>query len=207
MQRIFDLDQMLIRWLERLAQWYQKLTGKTNFFLAKIALILAVLAPIILWVLFGTISVLVALFISGTNYLFMRKQQFPLYLNKDLEAKVMNDAAKGLANQRKTDYSAIVERISDYSLCVLVTTLIPVFSNTADFSGVTKVCLVVELLCTIANILIACDPLPPGNSKIRGWINGIKAFFAKLATVSTSAFRSNETLFYLQRKRRTVSSS
>lgn len=189
MESIFGFDQRIIGMVEKFTQNLQRMTGKNNFLVAKVFFVLSLIAPFLLWILLDQVTLLAAIVIASLNFYFARKdKKVALIFEPDLEERVLSDSANGLANYRKNDYQEITNRLSQYFLCIVAAALIPLL-NFDLMREVIRAGFATQLLETIALIALACDPLPPGNSKIRNWINGIRAFFAKPATVPTQAFR------------------
>lgn len=110
---------------------------------------------------------------------------------RDEEARIFTDLSKGLSNFRKIAKSEIGGRkgVMTITCLFLAVYFLTTISILLFFAG---------LVLYLGFLLRACDPLPPSESKVRQWINGLKASFRSPVPAGTSAFRStNETLFIL----------
>ena len=157
MGALWMADDWLILQFERFGHWFQRLTGRTNFFLAA----LCDLANSALCVAFGfwTSDIVYLIF----SFFFLSYSIGNLYREK---------SALGAESRR---YMNPMKAVRFFKLMRVIYPLFGFFVS-MGLSGTTGVGIaVIALLVWIAIYLEACDPLPPGTSKIRQWLNSMKA--------------------------------
>ena len=154
---VFAFDQWLLGKFEAFAHWFQRLTGRTNLFLAKIALCVGAT----FW-LFSMLSrqqfILFAIFGA---IMFMRT----LTMDWD-EKKAYRRLEQGVANPGKiTGFRGRL--FLQFWFLLLAALEIPLLF-VAEMKPLISAG---QIFFVFAEYFEACDPLPPGTSKIREWLD------------------------------------
>ncbi len=114
---------------------------------------------------------------------------YPYYI-EDIEGEEFARLSRGLANRLKVDTGSICMRFLFVIACLFFTLLLGNESSDVLLK-------IVFISWCMHSYFQSCDSLPPGASKVRQWINAIKAYRFKPATAQAAAFRENEVLFIL----------
>jgi hypothetical protein len=177
---LLKIDMFLLTSLERFTHKFQRLTGKTNFWLASQMVVIRIMVYIV-WILetfevFAYIPVwLAAPSVAMSTLLLWLVGVRPNYrLAKGFEIKEKDAylrVAKGLANPKKIAHGfgvfRIVTLISAPSLFLLLSTL---STATSTKLGGT----ILGITIPVQFYLEACDPLPPCSSKIMDWFRSFR---------------------------------
>jgi hypothetical protein len=168
------VDTALLDLIERLCHAFQRLTGRTNVWLAVQLTNLSIIVYFV-WagVYFWTIDDLSArfalvLFCSGLLYLLSQtifKESIEMY-----ESNAYRRVAKGVRNPR---------RLRDALMRTLFLSLSLVLAGPVVFGYRTLHLTIILLsyslivLTTLVLYLLACDPLPPCPGKVREWLRSL----------------------------------
>lgn len=167
------LDSALLDFTERLCHRFQRLTGRTNLWLAfqltNLSIVIYFVWVAGLYIVNGDVAfrVFVALF-CGSVLFGLTRTVFKTPL-ESLEAAAYRRVAKGLRNPR---------RIRDFQLRIAFITLSLVLSYPLWLAYVTlhlEYVLLATVLIVVTTVLlyvIACDPLPPCRGKVTVWLWG-----------------------------------
>ncbi len=189
---VFELiDERILALFTKFSHWFQRLTGLTNFFLARIFLFLMVIETIVrilnYWfhlisrktTITGVVvsSIMVLLSVLYLHYLHEADEQ--IYRDNPTKPLIQHLFESGSAG-----YALVFVRV--ISVFIIVLTL-PAHVWFSFFEKPEKN--VVWALETYVNFgltyfiafvyFVLVDPLPPGKSKVRQWINDIQAGFQK----------------------------
>ena len=167
------VDGALLRFVERFCHRFQRLTGRTNVWLAFQLTNLSIVVYFV-WAGFyflrigGAGRVMLTLFCAGVLYL-LTQTIFRVPL-ETYEASAYQRVAKGLRNPRQV--RDVLLRLPFLTLSVvlayptwLVYTTLRLHIIALTYSLV--------LLTTIVLYLLACDPLPPCRGTVRAWISSL----------------------------------
>lgn len=188
---LIEIDEMAIAFAERISHRVQILTGKTNFFLARVASKLILIAPIFITVFKNEnpdqvhfiANAIAGLFIGATWYFL-----FGIFIKGCDEKKALSQMYQGYKNPEKLRRQPLRTGVCMAAGMMWV-------CSTIDFDHVINMA-ACYTFCWISLVFQACDTLPPGKSKIREWIDGLKAWGSKPIPATSSAFRvTDETLF------------
>jgi hypothetical protein len=172
------VDLALLNLTERFCQGFQRLTGRTNVWLAVQLTNLSIIvyfaaAAAYFWLSDTVLRVGLGLFCAGLLYL-LSQTVFRVPVEA-YENSAYRRVAKGLRNPR---------RVRDAMLRILFLTLSIVFPSPAIFVYVTlrleipRLGILLPLtyslivLTTVVLYLLACDPLPPCAGKVFEWLRG-----------------------------------
>lgn len=166
----YPFDRWLIGKFEAFAHWFQRLTGRTNWFLALCAICISNATFLYFFWKIGDLAI--ALILGVLSFLdVLAVSSFEMDAARRLE--------KGLANPRKSFFGATMRL---FFVAFIGWLFVPFWFRRFDVDQMT----VAFALCFffLYQYFSACDPLPPGTSKIREWL---ESFGRKLATVSSRA--------------------
>ncbi|QQS23222.1 hypothetical protein IPM19_01500 [bacterium] len=185
LSQLYRFDQWSIEKAEKFSKKIQIWTGKNNFFLAKFMAKLAH-APF-LAVLFynpNQAPLAASLFTFGCFNLF-----FYIFFTKEVinynEDRILSQAKKGVSNELKVKESAIIVRLSKIFLLFFSLAFDLLLSSTAP-----PVMPIFWLLLWISLVFLACDSLPPSESKLKQKIKELKASLAPAQPATNAAFHS-----------------
>jgi len=168
------VDSALLDFTERLCRHFQSWSGRTNVWLAfqltNLSIIVYFAWVAVLYWLTGMLAlrVFVALFCGGV-FLVLTRTLFKVSIETS-ETQAYRRVAQGLRNPR---------RIRDAQLRIAFLTLSVLLAWPLWFAYMTRglrFMLLTEalvVLTTAVLYLLACDPLPPSESKVREWIRGL----------------------------------
>jgi len=168
------VDSALLDFTERLCRRFQTWSGRTNVWLAfqltNLSIVVYFAWVAVLYWLTGmfALRVFVALFCGGV-FLVLTRTIFEVSIDAS-ETQAYRRVAKGLRNPR---------RIRDVQLRIAFLTLSVLLAWPLWFAYVTlrlRFMLLTEalvVLTTAVLYLLACDPLPPCEGKVREWIRGL----------------------------------
>ena len=166
------IDSVILNLTERSCRRFQRLTGRTNVWLA---LQLTNLSIIVYFVWAGVYSwssevaprLLICLFCGGLLYL-LTQTVFKVPIEA-YENDAYRRVAKGFRNPRRVRDALL--RISFLTLCfALIYPIVFVYVHLRVHAVLLSYSLIV--LTTIVLYLLACDPLPPCAGKLRVWLRG-----------------------------------
>ena len=172
---LIEIDVWLLGKLEKFSHWFQKLTGKNCFWLAKMAavfhglIIVVILMP---GVFLGDQTVAI---VSGILMMFTFFTVFKHFaLIKHRELVVLRE--ENLSNPFKVlDYDWRITILFVILLCLFIMVIgyFPVFGAMLAF---------LIFWQGLLYYFSACDPLPPAKSKVKEWkekfVNAVKGVFA-----------------------------
>jgi len=179
------IDSVVLNLIERSCRGFQRLTGRTNVWLA---LQLTNLSIIVYFVWAGLyafnidieLRVVAAIFCVALLYVLTQtifKTPIETY-----EAAAYQRVAKGLRNPRRIRDALL--RTSFLTLClVLAYPVLFVYQNLPtlplqlkpDTTNLVVLSYLLILLTTSVLYLLACDPLPPCVGKVREWMRGLSS--------------------------------
>jgi len=179
------IDSIVLNLIERSCRGFQRLTGRTNVWLA---LQLTNLSIIVYFVWAGLyafnidieLRVVAAIFCVALLYVLTQtifKTPIETY-----EAAAYQRVAKGLRNPRRIRDALL--RTSFLTLClVLAYPVLFVYQNLPtlplqlkpDTTNLVVLSYLLILLTTSVLYLLACDPLPPCVGKVREWMRGLSS--------------------------------
>ena len=189
------IDSVVLNLIERSCRGFQRLTGRTNVWLA---LQLTNLSIIVYFVWAGLyafnidieLRVVAAIFCVALLYVLTQtifKTPIETY-----EAAAYQRVAKGLRNPRRIRDALL--RTSFLTLClVLAYPVLFVYQNLRtlplqlkpDTTNLVVLSYLLILLTTSVLYLLACDPLPPCVGKVREWMRGLSPSRAVAADANT----------------------
>jgi hypothetical protein len=174
-------DSLILKLFTNISHKFQRLTGKTNFFLAKIATVIvgsAIFMDLInYWLhVFEPPPSLISVIINGGMLVWM----FLLMSVCDIAEQ------NALSSERtKTDFGSLTREpwfrlllaFNVFMIMIMLPRFYPVLTKTQFIA------MLIRSLGYIAMVsfcyLINVDPLPPSKSKIKEWIESFAAGFAK----------------------------
>lgn len=167
---LFRFDAWLIRQLEKFTHWFQKLTGKDNFFLARCALAVSVVCILVRAIDPVTGNLRYQQLFSGGVFGLLY-----LYNTSTEEETIREDAIKGFANRNKVSSFVRFLRLLWFSIMIIVTLpqcfLFALFLfGDIPFGIIDWRRVLDESSFALFWYLIACDPLPPCSSKVMDWL-------------------------------------
>ncbi len=177
--RLVAFDQWLIGKFETFAHWFQRWTGKTNYFLARITFANAIaLVGFFAWMRGGFFLPIVFGF-CGLLWMHL--------LSRD-EEMAYRRMEKGVANPEKYEWCGVRMVAVGVALFLFFLFLYAFLLLRGQFSQPESIGIFSGygglLFYPISLYFSACDPLPPGTSKIRAWFESL---FLKPAAVSSRA--------------------
>lgn len=173
------LDKALLRVFTRISHSFQRLTGKTNFFLAKLAAMFAICVA-----LMQVINYWVPIF-GKPHGLFFHLIFVMLMIHYTVQCDQAEDSI--LSGGRVLPGWVFETRVFGRRRFWLVLALIEVFLimplPIGEDRSVFLVYLTRSIACNLAvfHYLISVDPLPPGTSKLQEWAKNIRASFQKVS--------------------------
>jgi len=176
------LDAFVLDLVERICQWFQVLTGRTNVWLA-VQLTNLSIAMYFVWAVsyFQRVHlgarIIVVAFCGGLLYALSQTVfKDPIEL---AEEQAYRRAAKGLRNPRRLRDAPL--RTSFLTLSVIL--LYPLLLVQALHVPFALLTYSLVVLTTILLYVLSCDPLPPCVGKVREWL--AKFAPSRLATSET----------------------
>jgi hypothetical protein len=185
MKLIERIDSAFLKLFTKFSHWFQRLTGKTNFFLARICLVIVVLGSMIFvfnfWIpLLSHPTRPYDVFLSG---LFI-----PMMVYVEAHLKKAEDDFGGNVAIKPIIQSAFIGSIFQVlrTLMMLLLILSTPWDIYSFFDGHLKGVWLFNLLHEMSYrcfasfyYFIAVDPLPPGKSRVRQWIELFRFGFSK----------------------------
>src|SRR5688572_16017923 len=177
------IDSVVLNLIERSCRGFQRLTGRTNVWLALQLTNLSIIvyfvwAGLYAWNVDVELRVVAAIFCVTLVYVLTQtifKTPIETY-----ETAAYQRVARGLRNPRRIRDALL--RTSFLTLClVLAYPVLFVYLNLRtlpvglkpDTSNLVLLSYLLILLTTIVLYLLACDPLPPCAGKVREWLRGL----------------------------------
>ena len=179
------IDGLILDLTERLCQGFQKLTGRTNVWIAvqltNLSIIVYFFSAAFYFPLLPTLSWRLAMALFCATVLYALAQTVFKESIKTAESNAYARVAKGLRNPRRLRDAPL--RISFLMMSVLMLYLLgfvyilrrttpqllpyraPVYIAFLSYSLIA--------LTTVLLYVIACDPLPPCVGKVRVWLRGL----------------------------------
>ncbi|MBI1957310.1 MAG: hypothetical protein HYS44_02535 [Candidatus Niyogibacteria bacterium] len=170
MNALLAADNWLILQFERFSHWFQRLTGKTNFFLT--AALSLVISVVYFFLAFFT---QLPIYFIGSAFFFI----YSIFAQWS-EKQGLDRVSRGFANPKKTLLPIKFIRIG------IPVIYVPLIFSNLEFGVVNWMSNGILFLVWAILYLFACDPLPPGTSKLREWANSLKAAFAPQPVPSES---------------------
>ncbi len=167
-----SIDSALLNLVERFCHRFQRLTGRTNVWLAVQLTNLSIIvyfvsAGVFFWISDATLRIALGLFCSGLLYL-VTQTIFKVPVEA-YENSAYRRVARGLRNPR---------RVRDALLRIVFLTLALVLAFPTFFVdvnlhlGVFLLSYSLIVLTTVVLYLLACDPLPPCVGTLTEWLRG-----------------------------------
>ena len=169
------IDLAILNITERLCRTFQRLTGRTNVWLAFQLTNLSIIvyfiwAGVYLWGTRGVTRTLIAVF-SGV-VLWALSQTLLRVPVEAVETSAYRRVARGLRNPRRVRDALL--RIPFLTLSIVL--LGPVAFVYANLRlGVALLVYSLVVLTTAILYLLACDPLPPCRGTVTEWLRGLRA--------------------------------
>jgi hypothetical protein len=180
---LVTVDWFLIRAIEKTAQTFQKLTGKTHYWVVRQLAVILIL--IYSWAAVSPLfapkvpffeRVLATLFVGlMVWFFFIRWLLHVANRMEEVERAAFLRVSQGIANPVKIMPIFIIGRLLITSLVALdvYLTIISSALSSRDFAS--------PILLLIV-YLAACDPLPPAPSKVRQWLQKTRVLKTQEAT-------------------------
>jgi len=179
------IDALLLDFTERLCQRFQKLTGKTNVWIAvqltNLSIIVYFFSAALYFPVVPTLGGRIAVAVFCAIVLYALTQTVLKESIKTAESNAYARAAKGLRNPRRLRDAPL--RISFLMMSVLmlyVLAFVYVVRRTAPQLLPYRASLYVALLSyslialtTLLPYVLACDPLPPCVGRVQVWLSGL----------------------------------
>jgi hypothetical protein len=177
------VDTAILDVVEELCRRFQRITGRTNVWLAgQLTNLSIVIYFVWAWIYpWGTdlwVRISVALFCISVLYA-LTQTVFKVSIETS-ESAAYQRVAKGLRNPRRVRDAVL--RISFLTLSVIMWSPLLVVDLLRRTGGVrlsyllvvlTRVSYLLVVLMTVVLYLLACDPLPPCTGKVREWLRGL----------------------------------
>jgi hypothetical protein len=177
LKKLEHLDERVLRLCTQFAHWFQRLTGRTNYFLAKIGVTMAAVSLLIL--IANYYFKFLPVFILSPSWLLLGIVMITSLLH-DAYCLDKSEKAAQLSTERVRDPLMLSSSPAMRLLClfpsILCTTMSWIlFIRHPIWEVFMMVAVIMGLIngATIFLYFTAVDPLPPGTSKVRQWIAGI----------------------------------
>lgn len=170
------IDTAVLDATERLCRRFQMWTGRTNVWLAfqltNLSIVIYFIWVAVLYLLSGLLAlrIFVALFCGGV-FLMLTRTLFRVSIDAS-ETQAYRRVAKGLRNPRRARDAQL--RIAFLTLSIFL--IYPLWMAYVLLG--LRFLLVAEalaILTTAVLYILACDPLPPCEGKVREWARGLSA--------------------------------
>jgi hypothetical protein len=167
------IDAFVLDIIERSCRTFQRLTGRTNVWLAVQLTNLSIIVYFVWAALYSWSSdaaprLLIGLFCTGVLYV-LSQTVFKVPIEA-YENDAYRRVAKGLRNPRRIRDAQL--RISFLTLSVVLCyPIVFVYLNLREHLVLLTYSLIV--LTTVVLYLLACDPLPPCAGKLRVWLGAV----------------------------------
>ena len=178
------LDARIIEWLEKWCHKFQRLTGKTHYLILQILLIFTGMSTLAMG-----LGIAPGFEVSILNIIFGITYLLPAFFINAIEAEALERVRKGVANPYKLKHPRSRLTVLFMNIVCLLFLLMMIFglvtpqpaekyTTSVIFGGVFAN--VTFWALALALYLMACDPLPPCESKIKEWL---KNTFLKRAKI------------------------
>ena len=168
---MFYIDSAVLNFTERLCQRFQRLTGRTNVWLAfqltNLSIVVYFVWAAVLWSAKGAPRTFLAVFCGVLLYL-LTQTIFRVPV-ETYENSAFARVAKGMRNPRRI--RDVPLRLPFLTLSVLLFYPILVIYVTMRVN-VAALSYSLVVLTTVVLYLLACDPLPPCQGTVRAWVRG-----------------------------------
>jgi hypothetical protein len=164
------IDSALLNLTERLCRTFQRLTGRTNVWLAVQLTNLSIIVyfawvALLLWSNGRASRIAAALFCAGLLYLLTQTiLKVPI---ERYESSAYQRVAKGLRNSRRVRDALMRMSFLTLSIALFYPILLIYLKLRLTVPVLTYFLIV---LTTVVLYLLACDPLPPGTGGRRAWV-------------------------------------
>lgn len=178
------IDAIILNSIERCCRSFQKLTGKTNLWLAAQLTNLSIIVYVVWAVMYSWRApvgwrVAVAVFCVGLLYVLTQTiLKVPIEAS---ETEAYRRLTQGLRNPRRLRDALL--RISFLTLALYYPILYVYLELRIGVVVLLSYSLIV--LTTVVLYLLACDPLPPCTGKVTEWMRGLTA--SRVAASESSA--------------------
>lgn len=193
------IDERILELFTKFSHRFQRQTGRTNFFLAKVAnAILLVVAVITLQKLIETLSIplnqfvyviLIFSHLFQVFFLFIALLMGSLcFLGEYIESRKKSNENTANPNKlviKETRLSSL--RVICY-IPVMIFLAYSLETHLTPGTSVYKFLISIyfqELLALVCVYLLSINPLPPGKSKVRQWVDNFQAGFQKRQPLSS----------------------
>lgn len=179
------IDFWLLGRLEKFAHWWQKLTGKNCFWLARAAvvcyglLLVAILVPSILSgknlaaIIMPVILIVAALFAVFHHFVMIKYKE---RIVSDMQEANLSNPFKIIDSNWRTVALLVI------LLCMLAAVVNSVTRGNISGYFISIMLGLLIFLDGLSYYFFACDPLPPAKSKIKEWkekfVSAVKGIFA-----------------------------
>jgi hypothetical protein len=176
------IDGVILDVTERLCQWFQKLTGKTNVWIAvqltNLTIIVYFFSAAFYFPLLPNLSWRLAIALFCATVLYALSQTVFKESIKTAESNAYRRVAKGLRNPRRLRdaplrISFVMTSVLMVYLLVFVFVMRRVSPQFAAYQAPLYVALLSSSLIALTTVLlyvIACDPLPPCAGRVTEWL-------------------------------------
>jgi hypothetical protein len=167
------IDAVVLNATESMCRAFQRLTGRTNVWLAVqltnvSVIVYFVWAGLVFWHTDLTLRLVVGAFCAGVLYA-LTQTIFKVSIEES-EVNAYRRVAKGFRNPRRVRDALL--RISFLTLSIVLCYPF-MFAYVALRVRVALLSYLLIVLTTALLYLLACDPLPPCTGKVREWIRGV----------------------------------
>ncbi len=164
-------DWMFDAGFQRFAHWFQRLTGKNNFFLARYVpcMIIGMLAIVGLW--HPAVFIVSIMSLVNLPVTFRVVAQIERQFAKDSTSRTMNPLRAHPLGIKLRLLVTFVLGIPFWQWLFMFTSM----------HEVTYGCAMVTMHASLISVIyfISCTPLPPGESKFKKWLTSLKESFSE----------------------------
>jgi hypothetical protein len=180
------IDAAVLNVTERVCRWFQRMTGRTNVWLAFQLTNLSIVVYFV-WAGMqflrspGPYRLVLAMFCGGLLYL-LTQTLFKVPV-ESYENSAYQRVAKGLRNPRRLRDALL--RIPFLTLSVFLFYPVLLVYLYFPYRLVAVLTYVLIVLTTIVLYLLACDPLPPCPGRVKEWVRGLVPSQARIKSETT----------------------
>lgn len=189
LEKLEALDARIIGLSTRFSHWFQRLTGRTNFFIAKIGVgmtALSVFGMIInYWKhIFFTIST--DLSTVMTAFIVLTWLAMIVYSCDDAENKLYSNSSPQKVRYLGLEQGGMPDN-AIWRLFLLTFTFLSIPLKVYQMGHIRTSYYLMEILTglfftmgmTVASYFLVIDPLPPAESRVKEWIDNLSTAFAR----------------------------
>lgn len=168
------LDATVLRGVEWLCQRFQLLTGRTNVWLAvqltNLSVAIYFTWALMVYVVSGDLALRIYLTLFLGGVLFVLSRTIFRESVDAAEAESYRRVARGVMNPRRLRDAQLRVAFLTFSL-ILVPPL--VFANRVLHTAIPLLTASLLVITTVLLYVLACDPLPPAEGKVREWVRAL----------------------------------